>query len=171
MRDHSGESSGSGASVSAAAESGTCRLSIRPYGICSVSASHSFTNTVQFTQSWVGSVSVGVATAVQDAPEAFAESSTRGRKMISAVARASHSSWDLARRSDEHENIQTHNQDHRAAQEALVAGLSDVKPAAGKDLTTSEAAYGVRLPALRRSTHCPAEDRCRAADGTGSSFV
>ena len=82
MRDHSGESSGSGASVSAAAESGTCRLSIRPYGMCSVRASHSFTNTVQFTQSWVGSVSVGVATAVQDAPEAFAESSTRGRKMI-----------------------------------------------------------------------------------------
>ena len=56
-RSHSGESSGSGASVSAAAESGTCRLSIRPFGMCSVRASHGFTNTVQFTQS-VGLVSV-----------------------------------------------------------------------------------------------------------------
>ena len=46
-----------GASVSAAAESGTCRLSIRPFCMCSVRASHGFTNTVQFTQS-VGLVSV-----------------------------------------------------------------------------------------------------------------
>lgn len=46
-----------------------------------------------------------------------------------SVARASHSSWDLAKCAQiEHNNIQTHN----AAQEALVAGLSDVKPAAGK---------------------------------------
>ena len=36
----SGESSGSGASVSAAAESCTCRLSIRSFGMCAVRACH-----------------------------------------------------------------------------------------------------------------------------------
>ena len=55
--------------------------------MCPVRASHSFTNTVQFTQrantvqftqSWVGSVSAGVATAVQGASETHIRHSLGG---------------------------------------------------------------------------------------------